>query len=284
MLYNDFDHINTSVIVNLKELGYRIKPYKENLVQEWTPRRLTSQNRTTLKKIFDVNDAMKSITRGIQPKIKAGLNIASLDRYLYRECAKRHMYPSTLGYGNFPKASCICINDVVCHGVPYEMNLKDGDVVTVDYCLYNGIHTDWAHTYCVGKVSGTHKRLVSTTEDCLRHAIDLCKPGRAIKEIGRVVTKIANENGFKVIEKYGGHGIGSQLHMEPRVPNSPNNITYVMKEGDMFSIEPLLAVDSGATYIAPDGLSVMSSLGTYAAHFERTLLITNDGCVVLNDS
>jgi methionyl aminopeptidase len=235
------------------------------------------------QKLFDINRKLKTITNGLSKKIKQHTSLSSIDEYLYFQASKHKVFPSILGYEKFPKSSCISLNNVVCHGVPYNINMKEGDIVTVDYCLYNGMHTDWAHTYVIGKVSGEHKKLVETTEECLRKAIDICKPGTQFNEIGNIVTKVANDNGFYVIEKYGGHKIGAYIHLKPYISNHPNDSKEIMKEGDVFTIEPLLSIGSGKTFIANDGFSVLTYNRQYAAHFERCILITDSGHQVLND-
>ena len=118
----------------------------------------------------------------------------------------------------------------------------------------------------------------------MRKAIEVCKPGMKYSCIGNIVTKIAKENGFYVVDKYGGHTIGSSLHMKPFISNHPNKSTEIMKEGDLFVIEPLLAIGSGKNFVSSDGFSVLTRNGKYAAHFERCILITNSGHVVLNDT
>lgn len=260
---------------NLRNIGYPIRKYTNNYIINEFPK---YDNKHM---IYNVNNAMKDLVYNL--KIKEGTNIASIDRLLYKNTYLKSMFPSCLGLDGFPKASCISINDTVCHGVPYEIKLRDGDIVTVDYCLYNGLHSDWAHTFTVGKVSGKNKKLVQTTYDCLMSAIDLCKPGQYYREIGRIIYKIAVENGFSIIEKYGGHGIGRELHMNPFIPNIPSNNMAIMKVGDMFTIEPLVTTaKTGKTYIDKDGLSIKTINKAYAAHFERTLIITESGYEVLN--
>jgi methionyl aminopeptidase len=290
-MYKSYDYLENNVIPRLSALGYNIKPYKTDYTAmvDSNPGKKTRLTKDEEKQlIFDVNESMRKVNNLIPKQISIGTNIAALDRFLFKMTCQENAFPSVLGHDLFPKASCISVNDVVCHGVPYEETLQEGDIVSVDFCMYNGVHTDWAETYCVGKVSGDHRKLVNTTRECLFRAIDVCKVGARYDTIGKVVSKVARENGFKVIEKYGGHGIGSELHMKPFIPNVSSKTTRckdcIMQVGDMFTIEPLLTLENGKTFVDKDGFSVKTKTKGYAAHFERTLLITEAGCIVLNDS
>lgn len=276
-------------IKDIRNNGYKnIKPYKTKFMFPNIPNIPDIQPSskspvTNLKQIFNVNKVIKDITLDLEAHVKPNTTLAYIDEYLYKASYEHGVYPSVLGHEQFPKSSCISLNNVVCHGIPYQIKLREGDIVTVDYCLYNGMHTDWAHTYIIGKVSGEHKKLVSTTEECLRKAVEICKPGAYYNTIGKLVTKVANENGFQVIEKYGGHRIGSDLHMRPYISNHPYRKKEIMNVGDVFTIEPLVAIGSGQTFIANDGFSILTKSKSYSAHFERCVLITESGHQVLNE-
>jgi methionyl aminopeptidase len=238
-----------------------------------------------INKIYDVNHKLAQVMSSISKNIiKEGVNIADIDSYFFETLVKeKNLYPSILGFEDFPKASCISVNNVICHGVPYSHVLKSGDIVTVDVCAYNGYHSDMADTFAIGKISGQHKSLIKTTKMCLDEAISICKPGIPYNKIGEIVEKISNENGFEVVKGFRGHGIGKRLHMKPYIPNYATNKNIgVMKEGDTFCIEPLLAIDSGAHFVGQDGFSVLTKNGKYSAHFERCIMITNAGHEVLN--
>lgn len=177
---------------------------------------------------------------------------------------------------------------MICHCIPYNYILEEGDVITVDVCGYNGFHTDIANTYIVpGTNQNKHKKLVTTNWECLQKAIDICKPGQLYSNIGKLVEKHATENGFKVLTSFNGHGIGKQLHMKPTVFNyKRSQIHYLdnieMKVGDMFTIEPLLTEGENSFSILPDNTSVITKDGKISSHFERTILITDNGHLVLN--
>jgi methionyl aminopeptidase len=233
--------------------------------------------------IYDVNHGLSDIVKEMSNKFKEGADIASIDRQFLRKCHSKHLYPSTYGHEHFPRASCISVNDAICHAVPYPRNLKDGDIVTFDVCAYNGIHSDMAQTYCIGKVSGNNTKLVSTTQDCLEKAISICRPGAYYKDIGKIIEKMSVENGFSIVKGFGGHGIGRELHMKPKVSNNYDKTNVqVMKLGETFCIEPILTTGNGDWFVDDDGFGIYAKDGKSAAHFERNIIITDTGCEILN--
>jgi len=300
-------HINNTIIKELQNNGYQIEPYKINYLKYVPyfnyPNYFFKNNKETyetkyikqiksqkdLLTIFDVNNKLKQSFKNILPYIKLNSDIAKIDNILFKEICKKQIFPSELSLNNFPKASCMSINNIVCHGIPYKYNLKSGDIITIDVCGYNGYHSDMAETIMIGNVNGEDKKLVSTTRECLYSAISICKPGVPYSIISRIVEKISSDNGFDVIKDYGGHGIGKYLHMKPYISNCKNNDKNLMRIGDMFTIEPLIKIrntkytNSISTYINNDGISVLTLDGKNAAHFERTILITENGCMILND-
>lgn len=235
-------------------------------------------------KIYDVNHKLASIVKSLSKQFKIDANVANIDRMFYKKCCTSGIFPSIFGYEGFPKASCISINNAICHALPHEELLKDGDIVTFDVCGYNGIHSDMAQTYCIGNVSGKHRKLVNTTWDCLQNAIQRCKPGAHYRDIGFIIEKTAKDNGFVLVNGFSGHGINTQIHMKPLVENHYNrNNLLKMKIGDTFCIEPLLTINNGDWYTGPDGFGILTKNGKRAAHFERTILITDSGYEVLNE-
>ena len=204
------------------------------------------------------NDTSKIMQRVAYQHIKEGANLLDIDFEFFKECCAMGYYPSILGYGGFPKSCCLSPNNTIAHGLPFDYTLVDGDIVTLDICTFNGfVHSDMAETYTIGRVSGEHKKLVDTTRDCLYNSIGICKPGVSYNQIGKVVEKIAKENGFYVVDNVSGHGIGEEIHMSPTIENHAHSkVKQVMEVGDTFTIEPLLAIGSGKYYIDKDGYSI----------------------------
>jgi methionyl aminopeptidase len=232
--------------------------------------------------VREVNRGLESIMNGLARNVRRGADVADLELRFFRQCYDSQLYPSMLGMDGFPRSCSISVNDEVCHCLPYPRTLKDGDIVTLDGCTFNGLHSDRADTYCIGKVSGEHKRLVDTARDAMWAGIAVCKPGVPYNRIGEAVSKVVHENGFVLIERFTGHGIGKELHMEPSVYNCANGVTRKMKVGDMLAVEPLVTIGCGKVRAHPDGFGYSTRNGKYAAHFERTIRVTEDGYEVLN--
>lgn len=294
-----YDFINNIIIEKLQLLNYEINPYKQNYLlknksiyyPDYFSKNEINKKIITIKqlssndmvKIYEVNKSLANIMILLKKEIYEGVDVAYLDNLFFKNICKANLFPSILGYYNFPKASCISVNNTVCHGVPYKYKLQSGDILTLDICAYNGFHSDMAETFMIGKVSGQHQKLINTTRDCINNALSICKPGVPYSNIGLIVHKTAIDNGFSVIEKYGGHGIGKELHMKPFIPNIYIKSDKIMKEGDIFTIEPLISIDNNTTFIANDGFSILTKNKKYAAHFERVVLITYSGHEILNN-
>jgi methionyl aminopeptidase len=286
---NKITPYNNNYIINLPNIpDYFIK--KKNNLNNYENNKISKLKKKDFIKIYDLNFKMKSIMSKLEKIIKPGVNISEIDEYLYKNICKKKLFPSMFGYDNFPKSSSLSVNDIICHSVPYNYKLLEEDIVSVDVCGYNGFHTDNAHTYAVSnKVSGNNIALIETTKKCLYSAISICKEGVPYSTIGKIVEKIANDNGFQVIKKFRGHGIGKKLHMKPFIPNY-NSITKnntnkgeIMKIGDMFAIEPLLSSGNGKAKLLEDKYGYITDDNSNSAHFERVVLITENGYEILND-
>mgnify|MGYP003109667229 CR=1 FL=1 len=205
-------------------------------------------------------------------------------------------WPSPLNYGNppFPKSVCTSVNDCICHGIPGDRILNDGDIVNVDVTTYyprnNGFHGDTSVTFMVGKVTPEVEKLVKVTQECLDLAISTVKEGSFLWDIGSAIQEHAESNGFSVVKDYVGHGVGSRFHMAPTVLHySPDSFmdggdtrNIRLEEGMIFTIEPM--INMGSNMCNPplsDGWTVMTHDGKYSAQFEHTVRVTSDGCEVL---
>ncbi|OXB55860.1 hypothetical protein ASZ78_002971 [Callipepla squamata] len=198
-------------------------------------------------------------------------------------CIARNCYPSPLNYYNFPKSCCTSVNEVICHGIPDRRPLQEGDIVNVDITVYrNGYHGDLNETFYVGEVDEGAKRLVQTTYECLMQAIDAVKPGVRYRELGNIIQKHAQANGFSVVRSYCGHGIHKLFHTAPNVPHyAKNKAVGVMKPGHVFTIEPMICEGGWQDETWPDGWTAVTRDGKRSAQFEHTLLVTDTGCEIL---
>ncbi|PIC35929.1 hypothetical protein B9Z55_015118 [Caenorhabditis nigoni] len=230
-----------------------------------------------------------------------GVTTDELDRVVHEAAIERDCYPSPLGYYKFPKSCCTSVNEVICHGIPDVgecrlrrmerdvgewrlRKLENGDLCNVDVTVYQrGFHGDLNETFLVGdKVDEESRKLVQTTFECLQQAIAIVKPGVKFREIGNVIQKHANANGFTVVKGYCGHGIHCLFHTAPNVPHyAKNNTTGVMKAGNSFTIEPMINAGTFHDDKWPDDWTAVTRDGKRSAQFEQTLLVTDTGCEIL---
>ncbi|RLW00849.1 hypothetical protein DV515_00008446 [Chloebia gouldiae] len=215
--------------------------------------------------------------------VKPGVTTEEIDHAVHLACIARNCYPSPLNYYNFPKSCCTSVNEVICHGIPDRRPLQEGDIVNVDITVYrNGYHGDLNETFYVGEVDEGARRLVQTTYECLMQAIDAVKPGVRYRELGNIIQKHAQANGFSVVRSYCGHGIHKLFHTAPNVPHyAKNKAVGVMKPGHVFTIEPMICEGGWQDETWPDGWTAVTRDGKRSAQFEHTLLVTDTGCEIL---
>uniref|UniRef100_A0AAQ5YY03 Methionine aminopeptidase n=1 Tax=Amphiprion ocellaris TaxID=80972 RepID=A0AAQ5YY03_AMPOC len=208
--------------------------------------------------------------------VKPGVTTEEIDHAVHLACTARNCYPSPLNYYNFPKSCCTSVNEVICHGIPDRRPLQEGDILNVDITVYhNGFHGDLNETFFVGEVDEGAKKLVQTTYECLMQAIDSVKPGIRYRELGNIIQKHAQANGFSVVRSYCGHGIHRLFHTAPNVPK-PVKITVIFVH---FSLQKQSSGWQDETW--PDGWTAVTRDGKRSAQFEHTLLVTETGCEIL---
>ncbi|KUJ23909.1 putative methionine aminopeptidase [Mollisia scopiformis] len=218
--------------------------------------------------------------------LKPGVTTDYIDEIVHKACLERNSYPSPLNYNHFPKSVCTSPNEVICHGIPDQRVLLDGDIVNIDVTLYHGgYHGDLNETYYVGdkaKADPESVRVVEAARECLDEAIKLVKPGALFREYGNVIEKHAKSKGCSVIKAYCGHGINSLFHCAPNIPHyAKNKAVGAAKEGMCFTIEPMIALGTHRDRTWPDNWTSVTQDGKRTAQFEHTLLVTADGVEIL---
>jgi methionyl aminopeptidase len=206
-----------------------------------------------------------------------------LDAICHEACIRRGAYPSPLNYNGFPKSLCTSVNEVICHGIPDDRPLRDGELVNLDVTLFiGGVHGDTNGTFLVGDVDDSSRRLVTVTRECLELGIATVHPGRPISDIGRAIEAHASRYRYGVVRTFVGHGIGEQFHMEPSVPHyfTPSAATQV-EPGMTFTIEPMITLGSWRERLWDDGWTAVTVDGRRTAQFEHTLLVTDNGADIL---
>lgn len=221
----------------------------------------------------------------IRPYVRAGITTGEIDRLVHEYTLDHNCTPACLGYHGFPKSTCISVNDVVCHGIPDEYSLKEGDIVNVDVTtIVNGWLGDQSETFLIGRVSEEALSVTQCAFDCLHLAIDAIRPGCRVAEIGRAITNHAHQHGYGVVREFVGHGIGRRFHQEPSIPHFPTRQSHIdrLPPGICFTIEPMVNVGTRDTVLdRKDGWTVRTKDKKYSAQFEHTILMTEDGPEIL---
>jgi methionyl aminopeptidase len=215
--------------------------------------------------------------------INPGVTTDDLDRMVHEFLIDKGAYPSTLGYRGFPKSCCTSVNEVICHGIPDDRPLEDGDIVKIDVTAYiHGVHGDTCATFFCGEVDERSRLLSERTQQALVRAINAVKPGRQVNVIGRVIESYAKRFGYGVVRDYTGHGVHTTFHSGLVIPHydEPAYDT-VIRPGMTFTIEPMITLGSGDWYMWDDGWTVLTADGSRCAQFEHTLVVTENGAEVL---
>lgn len=219
----------------------------------------------------------------LKPMIKPGISLLDLDKEGEKFIRSMGCTPSFKGYEGFPNALCISVNEEVVHGIPSNRKLKNGDIVSIDIgACYKGYHGDSAWTYAVGEISDDKKYLMEHTEKSLFAGLEQIKPGNRIGDIGYAVEKYANEHNLSVVEELCGHGVGTDVHEDPDVPNyGAPHTGHKLKEGMVIAVEPMLNLGSKDILIEDNDWTVTTLDKKPSAHYEHTVLVTKDGYEIL---
>ena len=227
-----------------------------------------------------VADTINMLSEFVVP----GALISDLDKKAENFIISQGARPAFKGYMGFPSTLCISIEDAVVHGIPGNIELKEGQIVGIDCgAELNGYYGDHAKTFSVGKISSEKKELMKITEESLYKGIEKAVPGNYVGDIGYAVQTHAESNGFSVVRELVGHGIGENLHEEPQVPNygTPNQ-GYKLHAGMCIAIEPMINLGGREIYTAKDGWTILTADGKASAHFEHTIAILDDGPKILS--
>jgi methionyl aminopeptidase len=222
----------------------------------------------------------------IEPFVKAGVTTKELDALIEKYVRDNGAFPATKGYRGYKHASCISPNDVVCHGVPNNTILQNGDIVNIDVTtILNGYFGDTCKMYFVGEPNDYAFKLVQTTKECLRLGMAECKPGAHLGNVGAAIASHAHAHGYSVVFEFCGHGVGVKFHEEPDVQHiAERNTGPILKPGMVFTIEPMINAGKARCKIdRKDGWTARTIDGRLSAQFEHTILITEEGCEALTD-
>lgn len=217
------------------------------------------------------------------PYIKPGITTKQLDKLAHDFIISKGATPSFKGYDGYPASICTSVNEEVVHGIPSNRKLKNGDIISIDIgACYKGYHGDSAWTYKVGNVSKEKEDLMKHTEVSLFEGLDQIKSGARVGDIGYAIEKYALKHNLGVVKELVGHGVGSNLHEEPDVPNyGKANTGPILKEGMVIAVEPMINLGTSNIYILDDDWTIITADNKPSAHFEHTVVVTKDGYEIL---
>ena len=217
--------------------------------------------------------------------VKPGVTTQQIDKAVFHFIREQGAIPSFLHYNGYPASVCISVNDEIIHGIPGKRVLREGDIVSVDVGAYiGGYHGDCAGTYPCGQVSDEALRLIRVTQDSFFEGLKFAREGYRLSDISHAVQTFVEANGYSVVREYVGHGIGRNMHEAPEVPNygKPGHGPRLLR-GMTLAVEPMVNAGSAAIKQMPDGWTVKTADGKYAAHYENTILITAGDPELLTD-
>ncbi|MGE5799032.1 MAG: type I methionyl aminopeptidase [Syntrophaceae bacterium] len=242
------------------------------------------KSRSEIEKMRKSNAIVAVILEELRKKIRPGVKTIELDRLSEELALKKGARPAFKGYRGYPYSLCASVNSEVVHGMPSDKELKEGDIVSLDFGILNdGYYGDAAVTVPVGEITPAAKRLLRVTEEALYRGIAEVKAGNRIGDISAAIQGHVEAAGYSVVRDLVGHGIGKSLHEDPQVPNYGSSGRGVeLKPGMVFAIEPMVNEGTYRVEILRDGWTVVTADGKLSAHFEHSVAITENGPVILS--
>lgn len=266
-----------SVPASIKKPEYVGKPgpSKNNLGDKYSAEEIT--------KIRKASKLAAEALEVVCDSIKPGVTTDKLDQIGHEFLIRNNAYPSTLGYRGFPKSLCTSLNEVICHGIPDDTIIEEGDIVNIDITAFiDGFHGDNNKTVTVGEVDPAVKDLVTRTEEALNRGIKAALPGREVNIIGRAIETYAKRFDYGVVREFTGHGVGRAFHTGLIIPHyDSQEYKDIIEPGMVFTIEPMLTLGSAMWDMWEDDWTVTTDDKSFSAQFEHTILITESGPEIL---
>lgn len=237
---------------------------------------VTIKSKSEIEKMKIAGRITYEALKAVEAAIKPGITTAELDRVAADYIKSQGCTASFKGYGGFAGSICASVNDEIIHGIPGKRVLNEGDIISVDVgACYKGYHGDAARTFAVGKISDEAQRLIDVTKQSFFEALNYAREGYRISDISSVVQKYVEKNGFSVLRRYCGHGVGAELHEDPEVPNYVTSARGIrMRAGMCICIEPMVCQFDHQAYVASNEWTVITKDGGLSAHYENSVLIT----------
>jgi methionyl aminopeptidase len=244
---------------------------------------IIGKSRKELDKMRAAGRLVGQVREHLRAMVKPGITTLDLDRAAEQMIRDAGALPTFKGYNGFPFSICASVNEQIVHGFPSDYALKEGDIFSIDCGVtLEGFVGDTATTVPVGEIDEEKIKLIRVTEECLERAIQQCRPGNHLGDIGWAVQQHAEANGYSVVRDYVGHGIGRRMHEDPQIPNYGRpGLGPKIKAGYVFAVEPMVNQGTHFTKVLADGWTVVTVDGKPSAHAEHTIAITEDGPEVL---
>ena len=248
---------------------------------------VTRKSRREIEKMRTAGRIVAEVLALVESELRPGISTGHLDRLAERHIRSSGAVPSFKGYGHrsnpFPASLCISIDDEVVHGIPGERLIRDGQIVSVDAgAIFDGWHGDGARTFVVGQPASEVSELVDTTRLAMMAGIAAAVPGANLGDISAAIEDAATPGGYGIVRQFVGHGIGTEMHQEPQLPNYRTGVRGMkLVPGICLAIEPMLTLGGHEVAIKPDGWTVVTRDGSLAAHFEHTIAVTENGPEIL---
>jgi len=246
---------------------------------------ISIKNPEEIKIMAEGGKILARIMKELEKKIRAGITTKELDRLAESLILKSGAKCSFKGYQGYPACLCASLNEEIVHAVPSDRVLKEGDILSLDLGIFfKGFHTDMAVTIPIGKIDPEAQRLIRVTKKALKRGIKKVRPGNTFGDIGNTIQRYVEAQGFNVVRELCGHGIGKELHEEPKILNYGKRHTGPeIKEGMVFCIEPMVTIGDWRLKKIADGFGYKTQDNSLSAHFEHTIAVTKDGFRILTE-
>ncbi len=260
-------------LAELARAGYQVPPRK------------IIKNETQIDGIRRSCQLSKEILDMVDSRIGIGIETQQIDQWVHEYTLSRGAIPAPLNYGGFPRSCCTSINNVVCHGIPDQTRLQDGDIVNVDVtCILDGYYGDVSRMYLIGDPSPLARELVRVARECLYKGIEQVRPFQRIGDIAYAIEQHAKMHGFSVVQEYGGHGIGLEFHEDPFVHHyGDKDSGMVLVPNMVFTIEPMINTGSYECKRLEDGWTAVTADDSLSAQWEHTVRVTDAGVEILSE-
>ena len=243
---------------------------------------INKKSRDEIKRMRHAGHIVALVHQKMKEVVEPGISTKELDNIAMKIIKENRAIPTFLGYNGFPACICTSINEQVVHGIPSEdVILKEGDIIAIDVgATYGGLVGDSAWSYRVGKVTDDVDKLMKVTEESLYAGIAQMRPGNVLDDISKAIEAVAVREGYGIVRQYGGHGVGHEMHEDPFLFNYSVGDNTLIKANTAIAIEPMLNLGCDDVVVADDQWTVSTKDGKPSAHFEHTVIATDDGPLI----